>query len=128
MNQPTQYAFYLTLHMENGLEIRKSRNVLQYTVTSWQEEVVNLNPEFIPTDENKESIAVAKLWKDKIFTAQIECENVPDTQDLRTDASTASTGFLAFITAAFKEVALETHAECYATFSLCSVFHRPRMP
>ena len=40
-------------------------------------------------------------WKDKIFTAQNECENVPDTQDLKTDTSTARTRFLAFITAAF---------------------------
>ena len=66
--------------------------------------------EFMPTDEIKES--VAKQWKNKILTVQIECENVPDMRELRSDASTARTGFLAFITAAFKDItARVTHGE-----------------
>ena len=103
---------HLTPQMENALEIRRSRNVLQHAVASWQDEFVNLNPEFMPTDEIKESVATAKQWKDKILAAQIECENVPDTQDLRTNAATARIGFITFITTAFKEIrARETHAE-----------------
>ena len=70
----------------------------------WEEEFQNSNPEETPSSELAENVRTAKDWKDKILRAQVECESVPELQELRTRAGIARTGFLNYITSAYKEL------------------------
>ena len=93
-----------TPEMEAASMIRNYRKDLLLAVSIWDEEFKESNPLETPIDELKHNIQTAKEWKDKILRAQLECEEVPDLQELRTNAGIARTGFLQYITAACKEL------------------------
>ena len=94
----------LTPEMEEAATIRSHRRNLLLAVSVWNDEYKNILVAETPVDELRNCVLVAKEWKDKILQSQIDCENVPDLQELRNSAGIARTGFLQFIASANKEI------------------------
>ena len=94
----------LTAEMERAAEIREHRKILAKACTIWHEEYENISPANAPTDEIRYAISIAKEWKDKILDSRTECEDIPDTLDLRERASVARAGLIKYISEANLEL------------------------
>ena len=74
-----------TFEMEAAAVVRNYRLNLTLAVSVWEEELFqNSNPQETTSSELAENVRTAKEWKDKILRAQVECESVPELQELRT--------------------------------------------
>ena len=93
-----------TAEMDRAAEIREHRKILIKACATWHEEYENISPANAPTDEIKSAISIAKEWKDKILNSCTECEDIPDTLDLREKACVARTGLIRYISAANLEL------------------------
>ena len=70
--------------MEAAAVVHNHRLNLTLAVSVWEEEFQNSNPQETTSSELAENVRTAKEWKDKILRAQVECESVPELQELRT--------------------------------------------
>ena len=106
----------LTAEMERAAGIREHRKILNKACTIWEEEYINLSPADAPIEEIKSAVSIAKEWKEKILDSRAECEDIPDTLDLRKRAGLARTGFIKYISDANLELrTLENKAAERAT-------------
>ena len=84
--------------------IRSHWRILMLAVSVWNDKYKNILIAETPVDELRNCVLVAKELKDKILQSQIDCESIPDLQELRNSAGVARTGFLQFIASANKEI------------------------
>ena len=77
-NDPRNKQHSSPQEMENALY----RNILKHAIAAWQEEFVNLNPEFMPTDKIKKSIVNVNQWTEFLLhRLNVKCSRYNRTQD-----------------------------------------------